>query len=291
MAEDPAADFFDCELARADRAQHLARLADLDTDSQHARLLAERAHVELSEAEVEANELGRPSSRTFLLRMTGRRGQLLRGLESRALEARIVRNQMRWLQGSFDRERRRLRDELAALPSPQELDETGEALKAKLGDPVPRALTAQIGRAVERQMFVDAREALHGTRAAFDQAVDWLGRARRWNSESDGEFLADLDELAEAEESLESTVRVAGSAAEASAARLCSRLGLLPGIRGEHARALRNATREFGLAWARGLARAMLGSHDGLDSCLQSAGIVRQQLDTLDGMLKSRGAL
>ena len=291
MAEDPAAEYFTCELTRSDRARLLARLADLDEDTQHARILAERAHVELSELEVEANELGRPSSRTFLLRMTGRRGQLLRDLESRALVARVMRNQMRWLQGSFDRERKQLRNELDALPSPQELDVVGAELTAQLGDPVPRALLSQIARAVERQTFVDAREALRGTRAAFDQAVDWLGRARRWTSEADGEFLADLAEMAEAEETLENTVRVAGCAAEASAARLKSRLALLPGLRGEFLRTLTAATREFGLEWARGMARAMLGSQDGLDRCLQSAGTIRQHLDTLDGILKSRGAL
>lgn len=291
MAEDPAAELFNCELARSDRGRLLARLADLDADIQHARLLAERAHVELSEAEMEANELGRPSSRTFLLRMTGRRGQLLRSLESRALVARITRNQMRWLQGSFDRERKRLRDNLDKLPSPQELDTVGAELKKKLGDPVPRALTSQIARAVERQTFVDGRETLKGTRAAFDQAVDWLGRARGWTAEADGEFLAELGELAGTPETLESTVRVSGAAAEASASRLRSQLNLLPGVRGELVRPLSDGARDFGYQWAHGLARAMLGSHDGLDACLQSAGQVRQHLDTLDGVLKSRGAL
>lgn len=291
MAEDPAADLFDCELARADRVRLLARLADVDEDSQHARILAERAHVELMEAEMEATELGRPSSRTFLLRMTGRRGQLLRALEDRVLVARVTRNQMRWLQGSFDTERRDLRDKLTALPTPQELDEVGEGLKAKLGDPVPRALVAQIGRAVERQALVDSREALVVTRAAFDSAVDWLGRARRWTEEADGAFLGELGELVGGDETVENTVRVAGAAAEARASRLRSQIAMLSGLRGDPARTLRDTTREFGLAWARGMARAMLGSQDGLDACLRSAGSIREHLDVLDGVLKARGGM
>ena len=291
MAEDPAAELFRCELARSDRTRLLARLTDLDDDIQHARLLAERAHVELHETEIEASELGRPSSRTFLLRMTGRRGQLLRSLESRALEARITRNQLRWLQGSYDRERKRLRKDLDDLPSPAELDEIREELKSRLGDPVPRALAAQIERAVERQTFVDGRESLRATRDAFDQAVDWLGRARRWSHETEGEFLHELDEMAGHPETPENTVRVSGVAAEAAAARLRSQLVLLSGLRADLVRPLGEATRDFGLAWARGMARALLGSQDGLDACLQSAGEVRKHLDTLDGALKSRGAL
>ena len=291
MADDPAGELFQCELARADRARFLARLADLDTDIQHARLLAERAQVELGEAEAEAADLERPSGRNLLLGVTGQRNRRLQEVKGRALQARINRNQMRWLQGSFERERQRLRSEMDAIPSPHALDERAASLKGALGEPVPRATLAQIARAVERQGYVDAREALQATRAAFDQAVDWLGRARRWTSEAEGAYLADLQGLADAEETLESTVRVAGSAAEALTARLRSRLGILPGVRADMVRPLEDAGRDFGLAWARGMGGAMVGRQDDLERCVEAAGAVRQQLDALDRVLKSRGAL